>query len=94
LQVKEHSHSFVYEFQNCMFSRSTKIEWICTNIKRAWNMCFTAHVLFLALNVFFSRTTLPLAIWIIIFIPVMMKDYGQVIPVLPLRWGQIAIQRG
>jgi hypothetical protein len=25
-------------------------------------MCFTAHVLFLALNVFFSRTTLPLAI--------------------------------
>jgi hypothetical protein len=26
LQVKEHFHSFVYEFQNFMFSRSTKIE--------------------------------------------------------------------
>ena len=33
LQVKEHSHSFVYEFQSFMFGRSIEIEWFCTALK-------------------------------------------------------------
>lgn len=54
LQVKEHSHSFVYEFQNFMFSRSTKIEWICTNIKSCLKyLCFTARPLLSPQGFFF-----------------------------------------
>lgn len=59
LQVKEHSHSFVYEFQSFMFRRSIEIEWFCTALKEPEIVVVNCTYPFHPLGFFFPAQHCP-----------------------------------